>query len=353
MKGILKPSTEAKPYLSSVMFIHDLVERRPEILDSQNPENGDSFLHGLIREGTRFDAIAYLLTRGLDIRNADGIECKDLSAIDIHTTNNAGKTPYRLAEELYYESAMHKPKSMATAKRKLILDLIGSAEEKQLTRFLNDLATYKANLFIDKNDLEEPSPHKPSDSLSTSILLSLDNSLRNEISYPYLSESLEEDAAAKGARVSFHEQILYEHEMPHYPSFDQHWKMLDIANNRYKFIEAYNSKNFSAMEKAILDHEIIFKGSDTISELAYEGINHNCLKMAKFLLKQGSAEASYTPQGEAISLKDKLNQAITLNNARRQAKAALQGIRTKEGESTNPNSSPSKKQKTGHAITIY
>ncbi|MCT4634970.1 MAG: hypothetical protein N4A31_01810 [Rickettsiales bacterium] len=123
----------------------------------------------------------------------------------------------------------------------------------------------------------------------------------------------------KGAQIT----DVSNNTMPHYPSFDEEWRRKNNANIRQEFISAYRDNNFPLMQRVISAYKIKFKGSDTVSELAYEAIDRNCLRMTYDLLRQGSASKDYVPKGRTETLKDKYNLRSAQIKADLQVKEAL------------------------------
>lgn len=269
--------TDSTSPKETVETIHKLFKLSPKMVNYTGEKGGT--LHYAISKLKSPKIVAYLLCRGQNV-TIEGIDCSTLDPIDLSLQNSAGENALELAEIELLKSSMHTDIDDAVA-TKIINDFINLAKLGHFEEIAHKMEHYQATYNTEKNIL---------------------------LAHPRETDIAKE---ATNSRVKFdEEQIVSDVEkntMPHYPSFDKEWKKQDNQNTRSAFINAYRDNDFPQMERAISKYKIKFKGSDTVSELAYEAINHNCLNMAYELVKQGSASQNYIPEGETVTLQDKYN----------------------------------------------
>ena len=302
--------------MKDIEQVHKTIQssKNTDLLTTTLPEfDNGSILHYLVQL-KKPEAVAYLISRGQDVTIGD-IACKDLKAINLNMRNQNGQTALEAAKHLLSQNENEEE----AIKMRLIINFIELAQSNDPQYF--DVIAAKIDHLEATYQAE-----------------------RNVIRTKAQATDLAKIPTASRVTFSKNLEDIIEHSMPHHPSFDQQseQQVLALAEDpaiqkifidsqiigKRKFLKAYKEDNFPQMEKAIIEHQLKFTRSDTISELAYEAINKNCLKMTKFLVRQGSASSNYIPNGETMLLKEKYDQAATLHNARAQAQREAMNLPT-------------------------
>lgn len=260
--------------------VHSIFQKTPSMISHTSSDfNGGGTLHYAIENLKSPKIVAYLLCRGKNVI-IEGIDCSALPPMDLNLQNSAGETALELAEIELLKSPTYTDIDDKVA-IKLINNFIKLAKKGNFEKIAHKMEHYEAAYNTEKNIL---------------------------LAKPKETDIAKEPTPPK-IRFKEEDQLIdtKENTMPHYPSFDKEWKEQDSANIRRSFISAYRNDNFPLMQKLIHTYKIKFKGSDTVSELAYEAIDHNCIHMTYELVNQGSANPDYTPKKQTESLKDKYN----------------------------------------------
>jgi hypothetical protein len=265
---------------ATVENVHDLFQKTPAMVEQTSPHfNGGGTLHYAIEEIKSPKITAYLLCRGQNV-TIEGINCLGLTPMNLNILNAAGETALELAEiELLKLPTYTNIDDIVAIK--LINDFIELAEAKNFREIEHKIENYEATYNTEKN-------------------IFLAHPRETDITKPPTPTKIK---FKEGTQLTHVEKNT----MPHYPSFDKEWKEQDTDNTRSVFIDAYQNNNFSLMEAAINKYNIKFKGSDTVSELAYKAVDRGCLHMTYNLVKQGSASHDYIPEGKTETLQEKYN----------------------------------------------
>lgn len=305
---------------ATVKNTHRFFELKPNIVSYSSDKGG--LLHNAIARLKSPQIVAYVLCRGRNV-TIEGIDCSALSPMDLSLTNSTGETALKLAETELLKSSTYTDIDDIVA-IKLINNFIDLAKTENFEEIAYKMEHYEATYNTEKNVI---------------LAQSRETDIAKDPTDPKLR-------FREGQRIT----DVRKNTMPHYPSFDKEWKDQDTQNTRRVFISAYRDDNFPLMERAIMNHKIKFKGSDTVSELAYKAIDQNCLHMASNLLKQGSASLDYTPEGETQTLKDKYNLKKAQIAADGQVKTGLKislkrAVTIGNLQNSEPDNRPPKKSK--------
>ncbi len=268
---------KTSPLEANIENIHRLfeVETDPITLSTDKGE----ILHNVVSRLKSPKIAAYILCRGKNVI-IEGIDCSTLSPIDLSLQNSAGQTALELSEiELLKSYTYTNIDDIVSIK--LINDFIKLAQTGDFQKIADTMENYEATYNKEKNIL---------------LVKPRNTDIAKEPTEPKVK-------FMKGEKIT----DVCNNTMPHYPSFDEEWIRQSNANIRQDFINAYRENSFPLMQRVISAYKIKFKGSDTISELAYEAIDRNCLRMTYDLLRQGSASKYYVPKGRTETLKDKYN----------------------------------------------
>ena len=299
---------ESKPSVhSSAQYIHELLTRSPEILNRPIDQNGGGILHMMV-EKERLDSVIYLLSRGHDITTADGIECKDLTPIDLRATNNNQQTALQVANELYTKGS---PGQRATKNKRLIRDVISSAERNKLELCLQQIRGKDLEEFKTDNDIS-PDDIIPIDQ---ELLLAKENNERNKhglFSYSFAGKIDKNNSHRKKVEFSTIERNV--NHTPDYPAITKP-QNLEEKENIKKFIAAYKENDFEKMELICRESNLEFKGETTLDMLAYEAVD-KLPTLTEYLITQGSLNLDYKPSPDSPSLQEKYNMQQALEQAK-------------------------------------
>lgn len=316
---------QSAPMKANIENIHKLFESKPNLVN-QFSEKG-SFLHDAIGRLRSPQIVGYLLCRGKDVV-IDGIDCSVLTPMNLSIQNSLGENAFMLAKnELSKTSSSINIKDIVEIK--LINNFIKLAQKGNFEKIAHKVENYKSTYNAEVNI--------------------------------YLTKPRKTDIATEPteSKVRFRADSelteAVENAMPHYPSFDDEWKEQNNKDIRRAFITAYTNNNYSQMQDLIHTYNIKFKGSDTVSELAYKAIDYNCLHMTYDLLIQGSATPDYIPEGKTKTLKDSYNfkkaEIAADMQVKRELANALKRPVDMNIENKDLSNSPPKKSKSRHSIS--